>query len=213
MTHSLHRRGNDEWLKNDFTLLITAASGINHEGSREKMSKILDAVWEAGVTNIGSNETGTILSGVTVEQIRAGFTKVPRVRCNFATKKKAFTALKKIKELDTGMSVTVSGPTGDILEMCKEYGIKPHSINLSLDVWGKKEKLPSEDVLELVTMCGHGLVGRPIIEETLQKVREGKLSPQKATVNIGHLCICGIYNTERAEHLFAKHAPKNSLII
>ncbi|KUO62534.1 MAG: hypothetical protein APF84_01940 [Gracilibacter sp. BRH_c7a] len=207
MTHSLHRRGTDEYLENDFTLLVTAASGINHIGSKEGMIKILEAVWEIGPTNIGSNERGTILSGVTVEQIREGFTKVPRVRCNFATKEKAFAAIKKIKELDTGMSVTLSGPTKETFKMCKEYGIKPHSINLSLDVWGKKDKLPSEEVLELVTMCGHGLVGRPLIEQTMEKVKRGELSPQQATVNIGHLCICGIYNTERAEKLFEKYAP------
>lgn len=208
MTHSLHRRGTDEYLKNDFTLLVTAASGINHIGSREGMIKILEAVWEIGPTNIGSNERGTILSGVTLEQIREGFTKVPRVRCNFATKEKAFAAIKKLQELDTGMSVTLSGPMGETLEMCKDYGIKPHSVNLSLDVWGKKDKLPSEEVLELLTMCGHGLVGRPLIEETLEKVKQGKISPQKATVNIGHLCVCGIYNTDRAEKLFEKCAPK-----
>lgn len=208
MTHSLHRRGSDEYLKNDFTLLVTAASGINHIGSTEGMHKILDAVWEIGPTNIGSNERGTILSGVTLEQIRAGFTKVPRVRCNFATKEKAFAAIKKLKELDTGMSVTLSGSIEETLKMCKEYGLKPHSINLSLDVWGKKDKLPAEEVLELLTMCGHGLVGRSLIEENMEKVKAGKLSPQKATVNISHLCVCGIYNTERAEKLFEKCVPK-----
>ncbi len=207
MTHSLHRRGTDEYLKNDFTLLVTAASGVNHIGSREGMSKILDAVWEIGPTNIGSNETGTTLSGVTLEQIRSGFTKVPRIRCNFGSKGKAFAAIKKLQELDTGMSVTLSGPIEATLAMCKEYGIKPHSINLSLDVWGKKDKLPAEEVLELMTMCGHGLVGRTLIEETMEKVRQGKLSPQKATVKISPLCICGIYNTDRAEKLFEKCVP------
>jgi len=207
MTHSLHRRGTDEYLKNDFTLLITAASGINHIGARESMMKILDAIWEIGPTNIGSNETGTILSGVTLEQIRAGFTNVPRIRCNFSTKEKAFAVLKKLKEFDTGLSVTVSGPTGDTLEMCKEFGIKPHSINLSLDVWGKKEKLPSEEILELVTMCGHGLVPPSLVEDSIEKVKQGKLSPQKAAVKVSPFCICGIYNTDRAEKLFEKYVP------
>lgn len=208
MTHSLHRRGTDEYLKHDYTLLVTAASGINHIGSRDGMIKVLEAVWEIGPTNIGSYETGSILTGVTLDQIRSKFSKVPRIRCNFASKEKAFAAIKKLKELDTGMSVTLSGPIEDTLEMCKEYGIKPHSINLSLDVWGKKDKLPAEEVLELMTMCGHGLVARPLIEETMEKVKQGKLSPQGATVKISPLCLCGIYNTERAEKLFEKCVPK-----
>lgn len=210
MTHSLHRRGSDRYLKNDFTLLVTAASGINNIGARESMMEILDAIWEIGPTNIGSNETGTILSGVTLEQIRNGFTSVPRIRCNFSTSEKAFSAIKRLQELGTGMSVTLSGPIGDILEMCKEYGIKPHSINLSLDIWGKKDKLPSEDVLELLTMCGHGLVPGKLIEQTIEEVKNEKLSPQKATVKISPFCICGIYNTDRAEKLFEKHVPKEN---
>jgi len=207
MTHSLHRRGTDESLKNDYVVLVTAASGINHVGSKEGMYKVLDAVFEIGPDNIGSNETGTILSGVTLDEIRAGFTNVPRVRCNYASREKVFAAIKKIKALDTGMSVTISGPTGEILDMCKELGIKPHSVNFSLDIWGKKEKLPSEEVLELLTMCGHGLISRYLVEEIIEKVKKGKMSPQKAAENIGHPCVCGIYNPVRAKELLSKMAP------
>ncbi|MGI6451325.1 MAG: hypothetical protein ACOX3R_14020 [Desulfitobacteriia bacterium] len=209
MTHSLHRRGTNESLENDYVMLITAASGINHVGSKELMSKVLDVVWEIGPDNIGSNESGTILSGVTVEEIRASFTDVPRVRCNYASKQKAFACIKKLKELDTGMSVTVSGPTGDILSMCRELAIKPHSINLSLDIWGKKEKLPSEEVLELLTMCGHGLISKYLIEEIIDKVKKGKMTPKKAAEKIGHPCVCGIYNPVRAEELLQKYVPRD----
>lgn len=207
MTHSLHRRGTDESLKNDYVVLVTAASGVNHVGSKEGMYKILDVVFEIGPDNIGSNETGTVLSGVTLEEIRAGFTKVPRVRCNYASREKVFGAIKKIKELDTGMSVTISGPTGEILDMCKELGIKPHSVNFSLDIWGKMEKLPAEEVLELLTMCGHGLISRYLVEEIMEKVKEGKMTPQKAAEKIGHPCVCGIYNPVRAEKLLTKIVP------
>ena len=210
MTHSLHRRGTEESLKDDYIILITAASGINHVGSKEPMNKVLDAVLEVGPDNIGSNETGTILSGVTLEEIRAGFTNVPRVRCNYASKDKAFAAIKKMKELDTGLSVTLSGPTGDILDMCKELEIKPHSVNFSLDIWGKKEKLPSEEVLELLTMCGHGLVSKYLVEEIIDKVKKGKMSPKKAAEKIGHPCVCGIYNPVRAEELLRKFEPAKS---
>ena len=58
--------------------------------------------------------------------------------------------IRRLKELDLGMSVTIEGPTTDIIEMSNEMGIKPHSVNLSLDIWGKKEDLPSEEILEFV---------------------------------------------------------------
>lgn len=207
MTHSLHRRGSEADLKNDYVLLVTAASGINHVGSKDKLRQVLEEVWKIGPTNIGSNETGTILSGVDIEEIRSNLMEVPRVRCNFASKEKAREAIKRLQELDLGMSVTLSGPTGDILEMCKEFGIQPHSINYSLDIWGKKEKLPPEEALELLTMCGHSLISKQLVEETIEKVRSGKMSPQKAAAKIGHPCICGIYNPDRAEKILEKVVP------
>lgn len=207
MTHSLHRRGAEADLKNDYILLVTAASGINHVGSKDKLRQILEEVWKIGPTNIGSNETGTILSGVGIDEIKANLMEVPRVRCNFASKEKIRQAIERLLELDLGMSVTVSGPTADILEMCKEYRIKPHSINLSLDIWGKKEKLPPEEALELLTMCGHSLISKALVEETVNKVCQGKMTPEKAAVKIGHPCICGIYNPERAQTILEKVAP------
>ena len=117
MSHSLHRRGNPEDLKQDYILLVTAASGINNEGSKEKLLKVLDLVWEIGPINTGSNETGTILSGVSVEEIKAGFTKVPRVRCCFDNEGKMREILRRLVEMDLGISVTVSGPRGTIEAM------------------------------------------------------------------------------------------------
>ena len=112
-----------------------------------------------------------------------------------------------MKELDKGMSVALTGPTGDILEMCRELDIKPHSINLSLDIWGKTDNLPSEEILELLTMCGHGLVSKNLVEETIERVKKGKMSPKRGAERIGHPCVCGIYNPERAEELLSKYVP------
>lgn len=208
MTHSLHRRGAEADLKNDYILLVTAASGINHIGSKDKLRQVLEEVWKIGPTNIGSNETGTILSGVDIEEIKANLMEVPRVRCNFASKEKIRQAIERLQELDLGMSVTVSGPTADIVEMCREYGIKPHSINFSLDIWGKKEKLPPEEILELLTMCGHSLISKTLVKETVAKLRQGKISLEKAAAQVGHPCICGIYNPERAKTILERLAPE-----
>lgn len=133
------------------------ASGINSEGSKDKLRRVLDLVWEVGPINTGSNEVGTILSGVSVEEIKAGFTSVPRVRCCFDSADKIREILRRLLELDLGISVVVSGPRLETEAICREFGIQPHSANFSLDIWGKQGQLPPEEVLEFITMCGHGM--------------------------------------------------------
>ncbi|MGI6224855.1 MAG: hypothetical protein ACOYJ1_01235 [Peptococcales bacterium] len=208
MTHSLHRRGTEESLKDDYVLLVTSAYGFNHEGSKEKMRKILDEVFANEPANIGSYDTGTILSGVDIQEIRDALNDVPRVRCSFSSKEKMKQVLAKIKEMDLGMSVTVSGLTEEVLDIAQELDLKPHCINLSLEVWGNVEKLPDEEVLELVTMCGHGLISSGLVEDCIEKVKKGRMTPRDAAVKISHPCVCGIYNPDRAEKLLEKYAPQ-----
>ncbi len=207
MTHSLHRRGKVEDLKNDYILLVTAASGINNEGSKDKLRQVLDLVWEIGPINTGSNETGTILSGVSLEEIKTAFTQVPRVRCVFNSSEKVREAIKKLKVLDLGMSVTISGPRKEIENMCLEFGLKPHSVNFSLDVWGNKDKLPPEEVLEFITMCGHGLISKSLVIDTIERVKEGRMTPEKAAIRMGSPCVCGFFNPDRAIKLLQKYVP------
>lgn len=207
MTHSLHRRGTPESLKEDYVLLVTAASGVNHVGSKDKLRKILEVIWDVGPVNIGLFDKGTILAGVSIEEIKEGLNEVPRVRCCFSTREKMREVIRRIKELDLGMSVTVQGPTEDIVEMSKELGIRPHSVNLSLDIWGKTEELPSEEILEFVTMCGHGLISSSLVEKLIDDVKKGRKTPEQASIIAGQPCVCGIYNPDRGTELFRRYVP------
>ncbi len=207
MTHSLHRRGSPESLRDDYVLLATAAAGVNHEGSKDKLRRVLEIVYEEEPANVGSYETGTIYAGVSMEDIKASLAEVPRVRCCFSSREKMKRVLQRVKEMDLGISITVSGLIDEVLEMARELGIKPHSINLSLDIWGKKEELPSEEVLEFVTMCGHGLISKDLVEKCIADVRSGKRTPRQAAELIARPCVCGIFNPDRAENLLARYAP------
>ena len=209
MSHSLHRRGSLESLKNDFILLVTAASGINNEDAREKMLKVIDLMWEVGPANTGSNETGTILSGVSLDEIKAGFTKVPRVRCCFDDREKVATIIRRLVEMDLGLSVTISGLRDDIVAMCREINVQPHSVNFSLDIWGKTEELPEEEILEFITMCGHGLISRELVVDTIKKVRQNKLTPEQGAVRIGSPCVCGLFNPSRAIQALQKYVTQD----
>ncbi|MBS3975515.1 MAG: hypothetical protein KGZ75_02095 [Syntrophomonadaceae bacterium] len=207
MTHSLHRRGSLESLKEDFVLLATAAAGINHQGSKDKLRRILELVYEIGPANIGSYDTGTVFAGVSIEEIKAALAEVPRVRCSFSSKEKMFQVIKGIKELDLGISITASGVIDEVLDIARQLDIKPHSVNLSLGVWGKTEELPPEDILEHVTMCGHGLITKDLVAKVIEDVKAGKKTPRQAAELLAHPCVCGIYNPDRAEKMLAKYAP------
>lgn len=208
MSHSLHRRGSMESLRHDYLLLVTAASGINSANSKEKLRRVLDLVWEIGPINTGSNEVGTILSGVSVEEIKAGFTEVPRVRCVFDSEEKMREIVGRLIEMDLGISVTVSGPRAEVEKMCRDFGIKPHSANFSLDIWGRREKLPPEEILEFITMCGHGMISKALVVDTIERVKAGKMTPEEGAVRMGSPCVCGFFNPTRAIMALEKYVPK-----
>ncbi len=210
MTHSLHRRGTYEELKDEYLLLVTIAAGVNNSpDAKDKLRSVLDEMWKVGPINTGSNETGTILSGVSIDEIKRGFTKVPRIRCCFDSKEKMRAMLKRLIEMDLGISTTISGPRADIEEMCREFGIKPHSANLSLQIWGKKDRLPEEEVLKFVTMCGHGMISKTLVIDTIEKVKAGRMTPEQAAIKIGSPCVCGFFNPTRAIKELQKYVPDN----
>ena len=208
MTHSLHRRGSEESLENDYVLLVTPAIGVNHVGSKDKLQKILDVIWEIGPTNIGSYEVGTVFSGAHLEEIKSSLSDKPRVRCVFDSCAKITEAVKRIRELDLGLSVTVSGLTGRVTEMSEMLGITPHSVNLSLGIIGRTDLLPPEWVLEIVTMCGHGMVSTLLVEKMTNDVFHGKITLEEAAQTLARPCICGIFNVERAKTLLFQEVER-----
>ncbi len=204
MTHSLHRRGTKENLTNDFVVLATPAVGINQEGSKEKLIDLLDKIFELEPTNIGSYETGTIYSGATIEEIKNRLSETPRVRCCFNDKNKVRELVRYAKDMGFGLSITISGLIDDVKAIAAEEGITPHSINLSLKTHGNMELLPGQAVLEFVTMCGHGMVSRYLVDYVIRRIESGKMDIEKGAKILAKPCICGIFNTARAEMLLKK---------
>jgi hypothetical protein len=66
------------------------------------------------------------------------------------------------------------------------------------------DKLPSEEILEVNTMCGHGLVTVSLIEEMVEEVKKGKLSPAQGAEKLFRPCMCGVFNPHRAAKLLEK---------
>lgn len=206
MTHTLHREGNISSLIHDFPMLFTPAQYVNEEGALEKLRAIIDIIAEAGPTNIGSYEVSNIYDGCTIEDIKDNLkkAKIPVVRCCISDREKVKNILRKVKERNFGLSVTATGVFDEVVKIAHEVGLKPHSANFSLGIWGKREKLASDKIREYTTMCGHGMVSHFLVENEIEMVKKGKKSIEEAAVAITRPCTCGVVNFDRVKELIAR---------
>ncbi len=109
--------------------------------------------------------------------------------------------LKEVKEMDLGLSVNVSSLVEDVREMAPRTGVRPHSINYALGFRGNLYRLPDQYVLALTTMCGHGLIASNFAKKMIDRVKEKRLTPEKAARYMAKFCVCGAFNTSRAERI------------
>ena len=200
MSHTLHRQGCDESMRHDFVVLSRATRGINRDGSREKIRNYVKLAFRHNPVNIGNRKIGMILTATEDEMIErtedgSGYNTV------FAEKEDVAGFIKNLQEANYDLSVVCTGLESSVREICDDCGLKIHSANLSLGVYGKTELLPPPEIMEITTMCGHGIVSPYLVPYYLERIRAGKMTVQKAAVELAKPCVCGIFNTTRAEEL------------
>jgi len=214
MTHTLHREGKLEDLEEDLLLLITPAVGKNDQGAAEKLKRLVDIIFEFDPVNYGSYEMGkNIFSGLSVDEIQETTGDRSRIRCVFSKKENFKKLIARIVEEDLGLSVTLSGPISVIEEITKDLGLKPHSVNLSLGIHGNRKLLPDDDIREITTMCGHGMVAPNLVREMINRLQKGKLAPYEVAIELAKPCICGVFNTKRASDLLEQMIASGKSII
>lgn len=202
MSHSLHRQGTDESLKKDFVMYARTSRWINREGGGPKLNRILDIARSEKPNNFGASVYGkNIFSGLDIAVFKEILNKNVGFICCFADREAMKRTLKKLKDADIGISIVVSGLIDEVFGMAKEVGLKPHTVFLSLGIHGKKELLPDPKVLEVTTMCGHGLVASKLTKSVMKKVKEGKITPDEGARLLAQPCPCGIVNTVRCAEL------------
>ena len=208
MTHSLHRRGDRESLENDFVVLGCPATGVNKEGSAPKTRKFLSICYKHGPVNLGDMKTGNIYT-TTMEDILTRCTDGTIVEVTYDNKDKIVSLLKEFKENRPGISITISGVT-DLVQQCMfEAGLGYiHSLEYYLGTWGKTERLPDYEILELTTMCGHAMIAENLIDKMVRDIKRARRTVEEACVEIAKCCTCGNLNLTRAADLFRKLLPK-----
>jgi len=207
MTHSLHRRGERESLENDFVVLGCPATGVNKEGSAPKTRKFLSICYENGPVNLGDMKTGNVYN-TTMDDILNHVTDGTIVQCTFDNRERVVALLKQLKDDKPGISVIVSGLT-DVVQQCMdEAGLgRVHSLEYSMGTWGKTEKLPDYEVLELTTMCGHAMISANLVDKLVRDIKRGRKTVEEAVLEMTKCCTCGNFNLTRAAQLLRKLLP------
>ena len=75
---------------------------------------------------------------------------------------------------------------------------------------GKTDRLADRQVLELSTMCGHGMISFTFARKMIDWVREGRRTPEQACGYMSRFCSCGIYNSTRAKEILEEARLHNS---
>jgi len=210
MSHALHRHGTAEQLQKDYTFYARASRFVNREGCGPKLRKILQIVLEEKkLVNFGSTQAGkSYEAGLNPEKYMTTMDKAYGVAACFSDKEAVRSILKKLKEADTGISIVISGLIDEIVELAKEIDLKPHTAFLSLGLHGKKVLLPEDHVLQITTMCGHGLVSSKLTESVVKRVKAGKMTPEEGAHLLAQPCPCGIFNTDRCRAILDAHCGK-----
>jgi hypothetical protein len=208
MTHSLHREGTRDSLERDYAVFIYPARGFNYAGSGPKVRRLMELLFLAGPSNMSvTTLRKNLYSGVRPEEFLDSIKDGARVFSVFSDRVKVKEALRRLKEADEGISIVVSGLIDPVREMSAELGLNPHTVNLSLGTHGGTERLPSPEIRQFTTMCGHGLVSPKLVRDVLRKVKRGKASAWEGSLIVAKPCACGIYNPHRSEEMLRDLAP------
>jgi len=200
MTHTLHRRGTPKNLGKDYVVFAMSAKGINEKNSAEKMRKFLQMAQRYKPVNLGDMKTGNIFS-VGTEKVLAEVKDTSIVHAVFTDLETVGKFVKEVKDAELGISVIISGLFDSARACCQKAGLSLHTVEHSLDIWGKTDKLPPEEVLEVTTMCGHGMVASNLVTSMAADIKAGRLTPEDAAKELSKQCCCGVFNPVRGAEL------------
>lgn len=200
MTHTLHRQGTNDNLTNDYVVLTMSAKGINEKDSADKMRKFLRIAQRRNPVNMGDMITGNIYS-VGIDEVIDKAKDTSIVHAVFTDIGKVAKLIQEVKDADLGISVIISGLFDSVRECCQKTGLSLHTLEHSLGIWGKTDKLPNMGLLEVTTMCGHGMVAANLVISVTKDIRAGRLTPEDAARELAKQCCCGVFNPIRAAEL------------
>lgn len=216
MTNTLHRFGNAESFGDDYIIFAMCSRGNNDEGALPKLRRFLEMALEFKPVNLGDARHGGALRPCRAlnpmshwsrdmtpdfDEVIRGLDTPTTVSAVFDNRKAAEAFLTKVREADMGLSVNISTSVDGAQQTCGAAGLPRHSVGYSLGFEGRTEKLPSDQVLMLSTMCGHGMIASSLARKMTDWVKEGRRTPEEAVTYLARFCSCGVFNTSRATRI------------
>ena len=216
MTNTLHRYGDAASFSNDYVVFAICSRGKNDENAVPKLRRFLEIALKFNPVNLGDARHGGALrsskdlnpTGHWKRDVKPDFPMViegldmpTTASAVFDNREAAEEFLKAVREADLGMSINISTSIDGAEQVCHAAGLCRHSIGYSLGFEGKTNHLPTDDVLKLSTMCGHGMVSANLARKMIDWVKEGRRTPAQAVTYLARFCSCGIFNTTRAERV------------
>jgi hypothetical protein len=208
VTHSLHRAGVESSFFHDYVVLIRPGN-TGKMGITDKCREILCLFEKHKAVNISTGARGrTYKSNYAAEHdiavILEAFKEGDSPHCVFDSLEKLRNFLADLKTLNYDLPVVVSGLREKVESACNELDAELISHIHSLGIRGNPELVPKGPVLEIITMCGHGLVSKYLVEHLVREVRLGRMSLDSASQELAKPCLCGIFNPQRAKSLLRR---------
>jgi hypothetical protein len=199
MTNTLHRRGTPEALKNDFVVFATPSRSMSPE-LPAKMKRFTEIVLKHKPVNVGKVEN-MAMRRVDPRRIDEEMQDQIALTATFDNVEAVASVVAALKEADLGIPINISGLLEEVSACCKGAGLKRHSAEQSLGVFGKAERLPPREVVEINTMCGHGMVSFNLIKKVVEEVKLERMTAEEGAYHLAKPCECGAFNPTRARQM------------
>jgi len=203
MTDTLHRCVSDEDLGREFIVFCAMAKGINERGWGKRARQFAEICMKHSPVNIG--DISQFIHGNFSEKAKAIVQNISdrsdEVKFVFTDLDSLVGVLTELREADLGISIDVTGDEELVERALRKAKLRKHSVEHSLGVRGRVERLPPRQILELTTMCGHGMVPASAVNMIINELKLGRLTAAEAADLLSIPCVCGIVNTERAAKL------------
>ena len=228
MTNTLHRysehyatpRSSDPApIKDDYIVFAMATRGVNDQDLVKKYQTFLRLAMKYKPVNLGDASKGGLYQPSVslnplahwrrdqqpdLDRVIAEIEGPSTVAAVFDKQEAMEGFVRDLREADLGVSINISAPMESARQGCACAGIVRHSVEYSLGFQGQMDRLPDRKVLEIATMCGHGMVSFGLVRKMIDWVKEGRRRPQEAVRTMARFCICGVFNLSRAERLLAE---------